>query len=81
MPSLNDLSRRQAGDVTAPWRLDGTMPACGRQVFARGAPSSVLIPLEFNQFFRINWATAFSRPSRVNSNMGKISRMALMVRV
>ncbi len=31
--------------------------------------------------FAIKQVTASSRPSRVNSNMGKISRMALMLRV
>lgn len=33
------------------------------------------------QFFLIRWVTAFSKPSRVNSNMGKISRMYWIVGV
>lgn len=32
-------------------------------------------------YFAIMWVTACSNPSIVSSNMGKISRMALMVRV
>ncbi len=35
----------------------------------------------FKSHFDIRWETAFSSPSMLSSNIGKISRMAMMVRV